>query len=877
MHHGRRDDIHLHRCGDSYTEVVAPIDHAWGEPVWEWAEDYSSATATFICERGCGYQEVFTDREIASEETQHASCTQEGKFDHTASVTFNGNEYTDTVTQTTPFVHVTSEAGEYTLGNEHHWKRCTLCGATVKEEHVFEDGAQNCSVCGVTNGSNFVFSAVSGGYSVKQNGKPTFTDTVVLPEYYEAESGDMPITQIGTYGFEWNDSFESIIIPDSVTKIGNYAFQYCRSLKNITLPDSVTEISSYAFSTCTNLTSVTLPENSQFMTISSSLFVGCSALETIVIPESVTSIGEWAFLGCTELKEITIPENVTSIGREAFITCLELASVTFDENSQLTTIGAEAFSGCTSLQEFDAPKNLTSIGEKAFYGCTSLTLAGFYGSSLTALSTSLFEGCTALDDFIPSETLETIGQRAFYGCTAFTTISIPRSTTYIGAYAFYNCNNLGYLSFDDDSDDTYWVNTNGDTFLVSDDPPSRFALYFWSREDYYGYDWTKGESHEHVAGAEIYSGETTHWQKCTICGLVINEDVHTSPTSPEDYTKGSRNHWYYCTVCNYMTTREEHDYMFAVDNQCMVCNVTDPDHLLTFDYYDGRVLDNGAVTTVSTLVLPDYIERYYDVEPTLIPITSVNFGRAEDNAVTTVTKIVLGEFVTVIEDNAFHNLKKLEYVDIPDGVTYIGYRAFSSNPHYYDRPPFGVKNIDLPDSVEYIGEYAFENCAFTSITIPEGVTYIGEYALYNCVNLTSANIPESVTSIPDCMFGGCESLTSIELHDKITSIGDMAFYWSGLTEITLPEGLETIGASAFEITDISAITIPDSVTYIGALAFYSTNLTYIEMTGTWYFELIPGTKLNADEQPPFALASGFFNHPDKSFVDGLGACHKVTD
>ena len=1436
------------RCGDSYTEVVAPIDHAWGEPVWEWAEDYSSATATFICERGCGYQEVFTDREIASEETQHASCTQEGKFDHTASVTFNGNEYTDTVTQTTPFVHVTSEEDTYIMGNEHHWKLCTRCGEAVKEEHVFEDGAQNCSVCGVTKGSNFYFSAVSGGYSVTQNGTPSFTDTVVLPEYYETEGGDKLITEIGTQAFQSNQTFTSITLPDTIEKIGSYAFQGCTELEGITIPDSVTTIADYvfngclsltkvslpdgltqigayafgacksladitlpaslikigiygfsgctslksieipdtvteigeaafdrcealtsavlpnrlqmlaedlfawcsklasitipdsvttigryafgkctslasitipenvtaigtqafesctqlksvtfadadaewtiadneifipdnddpaanaaaltttfvssywskggthvhtapanadsytmgnenhwytcsvcgqevreehvfnggqnctlcgvtdgsnfvftpmgngasitqngtpsftdtvvlpeyyeaedgdkliteiggegffenqsltdivipdsmttigryAFATCVSLTSITipdsvtsivefafynctklasvkLPENPQFTTISNNSFAKCAALTSITIPASVTSIGEYAFsecgfksitlptnltaiggaaffecasltkitlpanlttIGgiafryCRSLTSITIPANVTSIGENAFGDCSSLTSVIFEDvgyewkisngsifvtsddpaanatalkdtytnyiwtrgnahthtageewvtdgdkhwkecsvcNAKLeeaahkfssdeyvmgnehhwkvcsvcgpvkeahvfngaqnctlcgvtdgqyfsftevpgvasvvqngtpnftatvvlpeyyeaedgdqlimnigqgafsgngsltdivipdsytmidndafgasglktivipdsvmrigmatfdmcfkltsvtlpstlteiedvvfaaretlpsitlpdgiTTIGAEAFSGCSSLQEFDAPKNLTSIGEKAFYGCTSLTLADFYWSSLTALSTSLFEGCTALDDFIPSETLKSIGQRAFYGCTAFTTISIPRSTTYIGAYAFYNCNNLTHLSFDDDSDDAYWVNTNGDTFLVSDEPASRFALYFWAREDYYGYDWTKGESHEHVAGTEIYNDETTHWQKCTVCGLVINEDVHTSPTSPEDYTKGSRNHWYYCTVCNYMTTREEHDYMFAVDNQCMVCNVTDPDHLLTFDYYDGRVLDNGAVTTVSTLVLPDYIERYYDVEPTLIPITSVNFGRAENNAVTTVTKIVLGKFVTVIEDYAFQNLKKLEYVDIPDGVTYIGDWAFQN---------CAITSVTIPDGVTYIGDWAFQNCAITSVTIPESVTDIGEYAFYGCENLTSANIPESVTSIPDCMFDGCESLTSIELHDKITSIGRGAFTMTALTSIHIPESVTYIGDSAFEYChDLTSVNIPDGVTEIQGSTFGScSSLTSIEL------------------------------------------------
>lgn len=331
-------------CGDSYTEVVAPIDHAWGEPEWSWAEDYSSATTTFICERGCGYQEVFTDREIASEETQHASCMQEGKFDHTASVTFNGNEYTDTVTQTTPYEHVVSDAGEYILGNEHHWKLCTQCGAKVKEEHVFEDGAQNCSVCGVTNGSNFYFSAVSGGYSVKQSGTPSFSAAIVLPEYYEAESEDMPITEIATYGFEWNDSFESIVIPDSVTKIGGYAFQYCRSLKSITLPANVTSIGRWAVHVCESLQSVKILGSGK---IGDYAFSGCDNLTSVEISTSITSIGENAFGGCQMLPSITIPDSVTSIGNRAFEGCYELTSITIP--ASVTSIGAYAFTHCEAL------------------------------------------------------------------------------------------------------------------------------------------------------------------------------------------------------------------------------------------------------------------------------------------------------------------------------------------------------------------------------------------------------------------------------------------------------------------------------------------------------------------------------------------------
>lgn len=372
------------RCGDSYTEVVAPIDHAWGEPEWEWAEDYSSATATFICERGCGYQEVFTDREIASEETQHASCMQEGKFDHTASVTFNGNEYTDTVTQTTPYEHVVSDAGEYILGNEHHWKLCTQCGAKVKEEHVFEDGAQNCSVCGVTNGQYFSFSEVSGGASVVQNGTPSFTTTAVLPEYYEAESEDMPITEIATYGFEWNDSFESIVIPDSVTKIGGYAFQYCRSLKSITLPASVTSIGANAFSEC--------------------------GLKSVTIPNSVTSIGKQAFYGCA-IESISIPNSVTSIGDEAFMYCRSLESITIPDS--VTSIGNRAFEGCYELTSITIPASVTSIGQRAFDMCRKLTSIIFED---TSSEWSISDGSTFTPSSAPAENARALTE-TYVECT----------------------------------------------------------------------------------------------------------------------------------------------------------------------------------------------------------------------------------------------------------------------------------------------------------------------------------------------------------------------------------------------------------------------------------------------------------------------------
>ena len=80
--------------GETYTdeqvEEVPAQGHSWGEPTWEWAEDYSSATATFEC-AVCGEVEVL-DAEISVEPDGSGNAV------FTASVTLDGEEYTDTKT-----------------------------------------------------------------------------------------------------------------------------------------------------------------------------------------------------------------------------------------------------------------------------------------------------------------------------------------------------------------------------------------------------------------------------------------------------------------------------------------------------------------------------------------------------------------------------------------------------------------------------------------------------------------------------------------------------------------------------------------------------------------------------------------------------------
>lgn len=74
-------------------------EHNYGETVFVWSNDYTSASAVFSCE-WCGDLQTI-EAEVTSVTTE-ATCTQDGEIVYTAVVTFDGETYTDTKTVTLP-------------------------------------------------------------------------------------------------------------------------------------------------------------------------------------------------------------------------------------------------------------------------------------------------------------------------------------------------------------------------------------------------------------------------------------------------------------------------------------------------------------------------------------------------------------------------------------------------------------------------------------------------------------------------------------------------------------------------------------------------------------------------------------------------------
>ena len=112
------------------------------------------------------------------------------------------------------------------------------------------------------------------------------------------------------------------------------------------------------------------------------------------------------------------------------------------------------------------------------------------------------------------------------------------------------------------------------------------------------------------------------------------------------------------------------------------------------------------------------------------------------------------------------------------------------------------------------------------VKLPEGLSYIGARAFCDSPDLTEVKIPNTVTKIKEYAFSGCTGLTEIELPPQLEEVGYSSFYGcSGLTEITIPSSVKTIRSGAFEeCYNLESVTLSEGIREIGTEAFKRTNL-----------------------------------------------------
>lgn len=316
-----------------------------------------------------------------------------------------------------------------------------------------------------------------------------FAGLTVIPDHAfngcvllsSAEFGS--VTSVGDHAFNNCAALTSFDFT-SVVELKNHAFNGCQALNNVFLGDSVSVLPEYVFNGCSSLSALTLPQS--LNQIGQYALAG-TALPQAVLPASLQTIGNSAFEGCESLSSVRLGQNTKTVGGSAFQNCISLSEISL--NDGLEKIGSLAFANCTALFSVTIPESVLTVGEYAFLqngsGLKILCVAqekpqgwhddwNFGGYEVVwdcknyvenpdfSLSLSADETYYILNGFAQGrQTTELVLPSVHNGkpvkeiaADAFTmsgivSLTIPSSYVKIGANAFYYCDKLAAITFNE--------------------------------------------------------------------------------------------------------------------------------------------------------------------------------------------------------------------------------------------------------------------------------------------------------------------------------------------------------------------------------------------------------------------------------------------
>jgi hypothetical protein len=204
------------------------------------------------------------------------------------------------------------------------------------------------------------------------------------------------------------------------------------------------------------------------------------------------------------------------------------------------------------------------------------------------------------------------------------------------------------------------------------------------------------------------------------------------------------------------------------------------------------------------------------------------------------------ETMTTIGVTAFRYCTALEYITIPDSVTYVDTNAFRES---------GLKATPFSHNSKLsgMGEHVFYKCAsLETAFIPKNVTAFhnctsNDGGLFDrCTSLTTVTFHEEseFESFGGRCFYGCSSLVNFEFPSTTTFIGQYSFNSAAITSIVIPHSTKTIEKYAFQsCSKVTEIRLSPNFTRANKSAFYKTGTkcVYIPVTASYFEEHCFGT------------------------------------
>ena len=193
-------------CGKLFSDVegktettleklaIPATGHAYGTPVWKWNDDFT-ASATFTCGNDTSHVKT-VNATVTNEVTTEATCETDGVRTYTAKVTFEGEEYTDTKTETLPATGHAYGEPVWKWNDDFTASATFTCGNNAAH---------------VENVTATVTNEVTTEATCKADGVRTYTAKVTFEgkEYTDTKTEVIPATghAYGAPVWKWNDDF----------------------------------------------------------------------------------------------------------------------------------------------------------------------------------------------------------------------------------------------------------------------------------------------------------------------------------------------------------------------------------------------------------------------------------------------------------------------------------------------------------------------------------------------------------------------------------------------------------------------------------------------------------------------------------------------